>query len=606
MTVSSGSSTASLAILPFEHHPENTEIEYFSRGIVEELILDFSRFPTLQVISSYTSGRLSESDVDVIEAANRIHIDYLLTGTMHQRNGFIRLNIQLILVKTGEVVWAKRFEAPKDSVFELQDGIVEQVSAMTSSEIDHQRLATARDKPLTSLPVYDCWLRGMDQLRAGTLEADRKAREYFNTALSMDPHYARAYAGLSLSHFNEWSCQLWELYQESEQNAYEYAIKAFKLDDGDYLVHMILGRVYLYRREFDQAEYHVEKSLELNGNEADNLVQLASCLAFLGRTAKAERLFKKALRLNPYRNLWYYQYGSFIYFVQRKFAVSIEMALKRQLTNIWVDLPGYIAAAHAHLGDMNSARKYLALFINAFITSISKGRTPQPLEVIDWVKRANPFKHVEDTECIVQGLHLAGLGDILSQKPEPEFYAEHQKQLSTSCVFKKENVLWRIEFNGVEITMPDLKGLRDIASLLLNPETQMHCTELMGAQSCMAEDDTVFDRKAQKAYGKHINELKLEIEEAENNNDIGKAGKLHEELEQVLEHLANNTGIGGKSRSLKSPTERARAAVTLRIRSAVKKITQCHPALGKHLSNSLRTGVFCGYFPESPMDWQVG
>ena len=384
---------ASLAVLPFENLSDDKQYEYFSRGLVEELIVDLSHFPGLQIISSYTSRRLSDLELDVLEAARKIDVEYLLKGSLYQQPEAIRLSMQLLHTGSGKLIWAERFDAPRDGVFDIQKSILERVVFTISSEVDHTLLTAAREKPVTNMAAYDCWLRGMDRLSLGTLEADREAREFFNQALTIDPHYARAYSGLSLSHFNEWSCQLWELYEVSEKSAYKYASEAFRLDDSDYLVQMILGRVYLYRRQFDEAEYHISRSLELNSNDADNLVQLASCLAFLGRAAEGERLFKKALNLNPYRNLWYYQYGSLVYFVLRNFSASVEMALKRPLTNVWVDLPGYIASAYAHMERSEEAKHYVGLFVNAYISSITKGRKPSVDEVVNWLAQANPFRY---------------------------------------------------------------------------------------------------------------------------------------------------------------------------------------------------------------------
>ncbi len=596
-------SSLSLAILPFENLTSDTEYEYFSKGLVEELIVDLSHFSDLQIISSYTSSRLSGGDVDEIEAARKIEIDYLLKGTLQFPMDTLRLNTQLIDTKTRKIIWAERFDVQKDSIFELQDSIVNRVVFKISDEVDHNLLAVAREKPVTCLDAYDCWLRGMDCLGQGTLEADHKAREFFNQALSIDSNYSRAYAGLSLSHFNEWSCQLWELYEQSHQNAYDYAVQAYKLNESDHIVQMILGRIYLYRRQFDQAEHHIEKSLELNRNDADNLVQLASCLSFLGRAAEGERLFASALELNPYRNLWYYQYGSLAYFVQRQFKTSIEMALKRQLTNVWVDLPAYIAAAYAHLGEKESALNYLHVFLESFTHSITKGRRPSTREITDWLSQANPFKYSEDCDCLIDGIKIGGLEEIVGSQGKTPINPSTRPQFNTPSIFKKEQAIWRFEFEGVETTMPDLKGFHDITTLLANPEKNIHCTELMGAASSMDDKSFVIDDKALAEYRRHINELQLEIQDAEEANDIGRKAKLQEELEKILEHLSLNTGLGKRPRKLNATDERARAAVTLRIRSVIKKIAEKNPALARHLSNSIRTGIFCCYSPEEHREW---
>jgi len=605
MPFSSTSPAASLAVLPFDNFSDKSECDHFATGFVEDLIVDLSHFSGLQIISSYTATRLGSGDVDEVGAAKRIEIDYLLKGSIRLNNGGLRINAKLLDTAMSKVLWAERFDAPSDSFYEIQDNIVERVVSAISSEVDHDLLASARKKPMTSLAAYDCWLRGMDRLSLGTLASDHEAREFFNQALVIDPQYSRAYAGLSMSHFNEWSCQLWELYEQSEQSAYNYAVKASQLDDTDHIVQMILGRVYLFRRQFEEAEHHIERSLELNSNDADTLVLLSSCMAFLGRAAVGQQLFKKALRLNPYRNLWYYQYGSLAYFVEKAFERSIEMALKRPLTNVWVDLPGYIAAAYAHLGNREEATLYLQMFFEAFQISINQGQIPQRGEIIDWVKLANPFKYEEDMSNLVDGLMLAGLENSSIDTPLPKLNRQQATPVGPINVFQREQDVWRILFEGSEIALIDMKGFHDIATLISSPETEIHCTELMGSESSMDENSFTIDEKARESYQQRIQDLQSEIEEAEEFNDLGRKAQLQEELLQLTEHLSKAMGLGKRSRKLNSSAERARAAVTQRIRSGIKKIAADHPILGKHLSNSIRTGIFCCYSPVEHRDWLV-
>ena len=602
--MTSASGLISIAILPFENHSGSDEYDHLITGFVEDLIVDLSRYSGLQIISSYTANQLGDGDVDLFEAAEEISIRYLLKGTIRFGADTLRIHTQLLTTSTRKVLWAERYDTRVDSFFEVQDAIVEQIVCAIQTEVDLDLLSVARKKPATSLEVYDCWLRGMSRLSRGTLEADREAREFFNQALDLEPDYARAYAGLSLSHFNEWSCQLWELYEKSAHYAYEYAIRAAELDDTDHVVQMILGRVYVFRRQFEQAEFHIDRSLYLNQSDGDNLIQLATCLAFLGRIAEAERLVDKALKLNPYRNLWYFQYGSFVYFVKKDYQKSIDMALKRQLTKVWVDLPAYIGAAHAYLGDAAQAGTYTEMFIAAFQSSITGGRTPTPEEMIDWVKMANPFRYESDIDHIVEGLKRAG---IESAGPGPVSIspiAERDSKTAVS-IFKKEQAIWRIQFEGEEITLTNMKGLADLNRLLQSPETEVHCTELMGSGSSMDETSFVIDEQARQAYTQHIQDLEEDIAEAEEQNDLGRVVKLKKEYDQLVDHLTKALGAGGRKRKLNSAAERARAAVTMRIKKAVKRIASHHPSLGKHLNNSIRTGVFCSYVPEGDRQWQT-
>ena len=595
--------SACIAVLPFDNLSDDRGQSYFAEGFVEELITDLSRFASLQVISSYTSRKMGAGKRDEIREARDLSVDYLLKGNLRRQGGNLRINTQLLDTTDGHVVRAARYDAPADTVFEIQDDIVARVVAEISAQIDKVILTAARHKPITSLAAYDCWLRGMDHLRQGTMAADREARRIFEQALEIDPQYSRAFAGLSLSYFNEWSCNLWELWDETQRMAYEYARKAAQLDDADHVIQLVLGRILLYRRRFEQAEEHLEDALALNPNDADNLVQIASCRGYLGKAQEGEHLFQKALRLNPYRNIWYYPYGAFTCFVRRRYDECLQMAMKGPINDVWVDLPAYIAAAHAYLGDPQKAGEYLQRFIMNFQDKITSGRTPRPAEMIRWFRMANPFRRNEDMAHIVDGLVRAGLSGIPGGNKAAARAEPPEETLVGANVFNKEHQLWRMSYAGTTVTLSEVKGYPDLALLLAAPGREIHCTEIMGAQDGGREP--VLDQKARQAYEQRIRDLRLQIDEAEKMNDPVRREELNAELDQLTEHLVKALGIGRRTRQMNSPVERARTAVTWRIRSAIRKIEAAHPALGRHLANSIRTGVFCSYIPESEQRWIV-
>ena len=88
-------------------------------------------------------------------------------------------------------------------------------------------------------------------------------------------------------------------------------------------------------------------------------------------------------------------------------------------------------------------------------------------------------------------------------------------------------------------------------------------------------------------------------------NDLGRRESLEAELDQLTAHLAKALGLGGQTRSVNTPVDRSRSAVTWRIRSAIRKIEAVHPALGSHLTHSIRTGTFCCYAPEKEQIWHL-
>ena len=153
--------------------------------------------------------------------------------------------------------------------------------------------------------------------------------------------------------------------------------------------------------------------------------------------------------------------------------------------------------------------------------------------------------------------------------------------------------------------MQDLKGLHDIRVLMQRPEEEIHCSELIGSSIAVEQGIELIDQKAKEDYQQKILNLQEDIAEAENMNKVGEVSKLQEEYDTLLEHLTSSLGIDGKARKTSSSIDKARSAVTWRIRSSIKKLQEVHPSLGKHLSASVKTGTFCAYRPDKVVEWEM-
>jgi flagellar motility protein MotE (MotC chaperone) len=115
--------------------------------------------------------------------------------------------------------------------------------------------------------------------------------------------------------------------------------------------------------------------------------------------------------------------------------------------------------------------------------------------------------------------------------------------------------------------------------------------------------EKLLDEKARNFYRKELADLQQEIEAAELTNDLTTLESLQLQYDQLTEHLSQSLGLKGKSRQTGSSVEKARSAVTWRIRNAIAKIEIVHPTLGKHLSNTIKTGTVCKYSPEKNIQW---
>src|SRR5262249_51539668 len=115
------------------------------------------------------------------------------------------------------------------------------------------------------------------------------------------------------------------------------------------------------------------------------------------------------------------------------------------------------------------------------------------------------------------------------------------------------------------------------------------------------------DATAKATYRQRIAELLDELAEAERFNDLGRSCRAREEVKQLELQVAGAVGIRGQDRPVRSDAERARLAVTKRIKDAIRRIREVNPDLGRHLSLHVKTGFFCGYRPdrEHPIVWDV-
>lgn len=592
---------AALAVLPFDNPSGDPAQEYFARGFVEDLVTELSRFPSLEVIHPRSASGLGP-DGATDGPVHATGVGYFLQGSVRRLGPTVRVTAQLVDGGRRQI-WGDRFDAPAEQLLAVQDEIVARVASALAVQIDSARLHAARRKPLASLEVYDCWLRGLDCLRRGTVEDDARARAFFERALALDPHSARAHAGISLSHFNEWSCQAWELWEDKERLAFEHARRAAALDDRDALVQLVLGRILIYRRQFDEAVKHVDRAIELNPNDADVLAHSALCRTYLGDAAAGAVLAAKAARLNPNHPDWYVACVALPLFLLGRYAEAAAQVARAPRAT--VDLPACLAASHALMNDGPRARAALEVFLAEFAEKITFGRPPEPGEPLRWVLHVNPFRRPEDADHLARGLRLAGLAADPDERRARAVAQAAGDGARRGAVFRKDAELWTLAFDGLTVQLTEAKGFHDLVELLARPDVRVHCLELGGRAAEPRGDAPMLDVRARGELAARARELQEEIDAAEGSNDPVRAEHAREELDRIVEGLSGALGLGGRTRRLGSAAERARTAVTWRIRNAIRKIAAVHPGLGRHLENAVRTGTYCTYAPDKPIDWAL-
>jgi pimeloyl-ACP methyl ester carboxylesterase len=175
---------------------------------------------------------------------------------------------------------------------------------------------------------------------------------------------------------------------------------------------------------------------------------------------------------------------------------------------------------------------------------------------------------------------------------------------AAETLLRRDGDVWTLRFGGRQVLLKDAKGIGDLARLLLRPGEAVHVLEILGGAHPQgaARAEPSLDRKALASYRTRL----ADIEEALGDAATGprRAG-LEKEREALLRQLAVDTGLGGRSRKLNDPVERARKAVAARIRDAIRRIAKVHPEVGAHLDRSVATGLCCVYRPRDATRWEV-
>ena len=175
----------------------------------------------------------------------------------------------------------------------------------------------------------------------------------------------------------------------------------------------------------------------------------------------------------------------------------------------------------------------------------------------------------------------------------------------STATLRRAGSVWHVTFGGRQATVVHTKGLGDLARMLSTPGTEIHVLELYEAPLRESAAGTVVDRRALASYRDRLASLDADIAEAEQDNDDERRARAEVERQALLAELGRVTGTGGRPRAFANhPAERARKAVSARIRDSIRRLEPVVPELAAHLERTVVTGTYCRYRP-TDVEWEV-
>jgi adenylate cyclase len=386
----------SIAVLPFENLSGQPEEVYFSDGITEEIITGLTRFRSLFVVARNSSFAFRGKPTDVAEIGRRLGVSHLLEGSVRRAGDRVRITAQLIEAATGMHIWAERYDRSLDDIFTVQDDVARMIVSTLVGRLEEARLQHALRKPTVSLAAYDFLLRGMAYFRAYGDENNRKAGEMFERAVALDPQYAVAHAYLArvqIALHGHAACPADVL-----DTAYAMATRALELDPQESRCHRALANIWLFRRDYDAAEHHFRRALELNPNDAEHMMGVGYLLALRGRPEEALVWTEGAMRLNPFYHPWYNgQRGIALYSLRRYAEAAKDLRKFPPISGYWS--AARLAACFGQLCNTAEVEESAATVL----------RLKPDFSIAEFLRSDVLLERPEDREHLREGLIKAGL-----------------------------------------------------------------------------------------------------------------------------------------------------------------------------------------------------
>jgi serine/threonine-protein kinase len=289
----------SIAVLPLINDGKDAETEYLSDGITESIINTLSQLPKLRVMARSTVFRYKGKEVDPQQVGFDLGIRAVLMGRLLQRGEELIIKTELIDVTDGSHLWGGQYNRKRSDILSVQDEIATEISDKLRFKLTQVEKKRLTKRPTENIEAYHLYLKGRYYWNKRNGPDLMKGLEYFRQAIDIDPNYALAHAGLADSYT---VLATWNILPSSEAfpRSKAAARTALELDKTLCEAHASLGFVRgVYDWEWARAEKDFKKAIKLNPDYATAYEWYGLCLSYTGRHDEAIAAVKRAQDLDP-------------------------------------------------------------------------------------------------------------------------------------------------------------------------------------------------------------------------------------------------------------------------------------------------------------------
>ncbi|MFC7697343.1 adenylate/guanylate cyclase domain-containing protein [Bradyrhizobium sp. GCM10028915] len=393
----------SIVVLPFANLSGDREQDYFVDGVTESLTTDLSRIAGSFVISRNSAVSHKGRAVDVRQVGRELNVRYVLEGSVQRSGKRLRLNVQLIDAKSGQHLWAERFEKSFIDLFDMQDEIVSRLANTLGAQLIE---AEARRAERTLHPdAMDLYFQGRAWLMKGfSPECVAQARSFFERSLESDPGNVEAMIGLANVDTAVGASFTTDDGPARFAAAEAMVNKALSIRPNHISAHLAWGRIQILTNRAAQGVREFEHALALDSNRANAHAALGFAKFYMGCAAETEGHILEALRLSP-RDVEAYQWMCYVGVAKLQLGSDVEaVSWLRRSTEANRNFPLahlLLAAALGLTGALEEARTAARMGL-----ALNSGFTIRRLLV---AQQSDSPMFLAGLERSCEGLRLAGV-----------------------------------------------------------------------------------------------------------------------------------------------------------------------------------------------------